>query len=203
MNPPRSSLHTAHMASLVQRWQQGDQAAATELVGREEQRLRDLAHRMLRSYPRVRDQVGTADVVLEACHRLLRALRQVTPTSMQHFYNLSSLQIGRELKDLARHFRRGPHLPLGEGAEPVAPGSDRQEVEELERWAALHEEVGRLPEQEREVFGLRHYEGLTWPAIAEVLHINEKTARTRWNSALISLQETLGGWTPPEEDAAE
>ena len=78
------------------------------------------------------------------------------PEGVRHFDNLAAAQIRRELIDLARRY----HGPEGLGADhhtdgptPVAgwprspKGADRPES--LEEWAAFHEAVDRLPEEER------------------------------------------------------
>jgi RNA polymerase sigma factor (sigma-70 family) len=203
MNAPLSSLHTTQMASLVERWQQGDRSAADELLRRVRERLEQLAHRMLRRYPVVHAQVQTADVMQAACLRLLRALGQRTPESMAHFNALAGMQIRRELLTLAHQFHRGAHQSLSEGVDLVAPETGKDEVADLEKWAAFHEAVERLPDEQRRVFDLHYYRGLTWPEIALLLQVHERTPRRHWGRALIALREALGGWAPPEEDGPE
>ncbi len=203
MSAPSSSWHTEHLHRLVAGIQKHDPVAANELFHRVILRLECLARRMLRRYPVVRAQEQTADVLQGASLRLLGALREVTPKNTQHFFNLASREIRRQLIDLARHYRRGAHQPLHEHADPVAPGTGSGEREDLEHWVALHEGVERLPAEEREVVSLRHYHGWTWEQIADLLGVNERTARRLWDRACLSLQESLGGWTPPAEDESD
>jgi RNA polymerase sigma factor (sigma-70 family) len=200
MNAPLSSLHTEHLAPLLARMQQGDQAAIDELIRRTAIRLEELARRMLRRFPIVRGQVQTGDVVQEASLRLLNALHQVTPGTTREFYGLANRHIRFHLLDLAGHFHQRAHQGLDDHPEPVAAGTGRDEVDEFERWEAFHEAVERLPDEEREVFGLRFYQGFTWPQIADLLEVNERTARRHWDRACLALQDALGGWTPPDED---
>jgi RNA polymerase sigma factor (sigma-70 family) len=197
-----SSLATQQLHPLLARWQQGDRQAADELIRRVGLRLEALASRMLRRYPVVRTQAQTSDVMQEASLRLLKALREVTPESMLHFFNLASKHIRFQLLDLARCCRRGVPHPLSEQDEPVARGTERGELEELDRWTAMHEVVERLPDDQREVFGLRFYQGGTWAEIAELLRVNEKTGRRRWDLACIALSEELGDWIPLAEEAS-
>src|SRR5262245_57095555 len=79
--------------------------AADELLRRAALRLHHLAHQMLVRFPTVDGRVQTDELVQSACERLLRALRQVTPPDTTEFFGLASLQIRRELLDLARGFR--------------------------------------------------------------------------------------------------
>ena len=100
----------------------------------------------------------------------------------REFFNLAAAVIRRELIDMARHFT-GSHGPgrqqaSGDGRpEPAAPDAD---TGELDRWAALHEAVERLPTAEREVFGLTLYHGWTQREIAVRFGVSERTVRRRW-----------------------
>ena len=51
----------------------------------------------------------------------------------------------------------------------------------------LHEHVERLPEQEREVFGLLFYEGLAQAEAARVLGVSVPTVKRLWRSARLRL----------------
>ncbi len=202
MNPVRSTLNTAQIASLVERWQRGDTAAADKLIEQQRFRLEHLARRMLPGYPKVRAQVQTDDVVLKACARLLNALKKMKkpPESRRHFTNLGSQQIQRELIDLARHFSKWPHEPLDEAAGIVAPDPGiHEEMENLELWATFHEALESLPDEEREVMKLWFYQGFTDVEVAEILGVDPSTARRRRLRALNKIREKMGDWLPPEE----
>src|SRR5689334_25116840 len=98
-----ASLDTARLHECVQRWQEGDRAAADELLLACAKRVEQLARRMLQGYPVVRGQAETADVLQGCLVRLLNALRRVRPAATRDFYNLAAVQARRELTDLARH----------------------------------------------------------------------------------------------------
>jgi RNA polymerase sigma-70 factor (ECF subfamily) len=153
---------------------------------------------MLRGFPGVRRAEDTGDVLQGATIRLLRALRAVAPGSTREYFGLAAEQIRRELLNLARRYRgdRGRNLPLSpsdpNGAhDPVDPAPP---VDDLERWAAFHQAVERLPAEEREVFALSFYHGWTQARIAELLGVDERTVRRRWRSGCSRLYERLGGW---------
>jgi RNA polymerase sigma-70 factor (ECF subfamily) len=203
MGAPQPSLHTQHLANLVEQMRQGDSAATDELIRRTGLRLEHLARKMLRRFPAVRAQAETVDVVAASHLRLLNALRAVTPSSMQHFNALACQHIRFHLLDLAHRFRRGAPQPLDKVPEAVAPGTGDDEVRDLECWAAFHEAVQQLPDDQREVIDLRFYQGLSWPEIAGVLGADEKTGRRRWDRACLALRRAVGGWSPEEEGANE
>jgi RNA polymerase sigma-70 factor (ECF subfamily) len=158
---------------------------------------------MLRRFRRVRRWVDTDDVLQNALLRLTRALEQVRPASTRELAVLAAEQVRRELLDLARHY----YGPCGAGAHEAAdrarvqekacdPASAPGSPDELERWTALHEEVARLPAEEREVVGLRFYHGWGEAEIAELFGVTERTVRRRWRAACQRLGEALGGQLP-------
>jgi RNA polymerase sigma factor (sigma-70 family) len=196
------SLKTTELHDLVDRIQAGDRAAADDLIRRSAERLEDLARMMLRDFPAVRRWEQTGDVLQNALTRLLRTLRDVTPDSVAGFFRLAAQSVRRELLDLARHYA-GPlnpaahheSLPDGPPSHPVWK-SARHEFRNLERWAAFHEAVERLPEENREVIELGYYEGLGKDEMARVLGVDERTIRRRLNRARRLLVDVLGDEIP-------
>jgi RNA polymerase sigma-70 factor (ECF subfamily) len=185
--------HTAQLHRWLDRMQAGDLSAREELLRSLGDRLERLARKMLGRFPDVRRWVETDDVLQNSLLRLLRALRDVRPPCMRDFFGLAAEQMRRELLDLARHYY-GPHgqganhASNGPGTEPADPDEG---PEELERWYAFHQEVGRLPNEEREVVGLIFYHGWTQAEVAELFQVSERTIRRRWEAALVKLHRTL------------
>jgi RNA polymerase sigma-70 factor (ECF subfamily) len=58
-------------------------------------------------------------------------------------------------------------------------------------WAEFHERAGELPEDQREVFDLVWYQGLTNAEAADVVGVSTKTIQRRWQAACLSLGEAL------------
>jgi len=193
------SVPTGSTAGLVRRLAEGDRAAAEQLIEHSIDRLRRLARKMLRDEPRVRRWEETDDVVQAAALRLLRALREVTPDSPQGFITLAATMIRRELIDLARH-HYGPegeaahHASVPAGAKsdspPLYEGADRADgpLTQLE-WQEFHEEVQKLPKEERSVFELIFYQGMEQAEVAEVLEVSVPTVKRRWRSARLLLHQ--------------
>lgn len=194
-----AAARTTVLIGLLERMKGGDGAARDELIRAFQTRLEHLAGKMLRKYPGVGRWVEVGDVLQGSLLRLLRALESVQPDSTRAFFGLAAEQMRRELLDLARHFY-GPH-GLGAnhdsvgadpeasrpGLEPTDPGDDA----DLERWCRFHEEVTRLPAQEREVVGLVYYHGWTQSQVAELFQVNVRTVRRWWESALVKLHRKL------------
>lgn len=193
---------TSILNNLLDRARGGDETARDDLIRRCEHRLELLTRKMLRDYPTVRRWEETGDVFQNAALRLVRALNAVTPSNTREFFGLAAEQIRRELIDLARHYRgplghgrnlvdATPDLSGGVAFDPAAPSSD-----DLDRWTSFHEEVHRLPAEEREVFMLSFYQGWTQVEIAGLFQVDERTIRRRWQAASVRLGEALGGRLP-------
>jgi RNA polymerase sigma factor (sigma-70 family) len=193
-----SSLRTVWLHDCIRRMRAGDRSASDELLRVTGDRLENLARRMLRDFHKVRRLADTGDVYQEAVVRLLHSLGQLDPppASVRDFLGLAVTHIRRELLDLARRSsaakRRGDER-LG-SAEPIdtAEGDD----DKLDLWCRFHEEVGRLPAEEREVVGLTFYHGWTQVEIAELMNVDERTVRRRWHTGCLKLTEALAGELP-------
>ncbi len=201
----QDSMPTQELQGLLDRMQAGDRGARDELFHRVGCRLERLTRKMLKEFPRVRRWAQTDDVLQSALIRLLRALEEVHPASVREFFALTTEQIRRELIDLARHYfgPRGPgakHASRGGGDEALAyePAEQSREPSDLAVWCEFHEQVNRLPAEEREVVGLLYYQELPQAEAAAVLGVTVRTVQRRWHSALLNLHEILKDQWPGE-----
>jgi RNA polymerase sigma factor (sigma-70 family) len=193
-----AEFDTLWLHDRVGRLRAGDRGAADDLLHGVGERLRRLAHRMLRDYPAVRSGADTADVVQGAMLRLMNALRDVRPPTTREFAGLAALQVRRELIDLARHFAaRGAAARLADPGTADFGAGPAESPADLELWARFHAAAGELPPEKREVFGLIYYHGHTRAQAALVLGVSERTVYRRWADACLALNERLGGQLPP------
>jgi RNA polymerase sigma-70 factor (ECF subfamily) len=181
------------MQQLLPRAVAGDAAALDALLRHCGDRLTLLTRRMLGDFQRVRRWAETDDVLQNSLLRLVGALRDVKPATTRDFYALATLQIRRELIDLARHYY-GPeglganHDSRGKDSQlNGAPADSRSEPGSLAQWTELHEKIGGLPDEEREVVGLLFYQGFSQAEAAELLGISLRTVQRRWHDALCKL----------------
>ncbi len=199
------SSQSLRIQNCLDRLRGGDEGARDQLFTCACDRLTRLTRKMLAQNPRVRRWEETPDVMQNASLRLCRALESVVPKTAREFFGLAAEQIRRELIDLARRYY-GPHGiganhssqiridPLRsntQGVEFVAADSSG-DPRALIDWVELHECVGSLPPEEREVFGLLWYHGLSQDEAATVLNVSERTVRRYWQSARIRLHDKLG-----------
>jgi RNA polymerase sigma-70 factor (ECF subfamily) len=201
----------ASESAVIEGWvhqlQAGDDQARKELLNCACERLTRLTRKMLKGFGRLKRWEQTDDVVQNALLRLYRSLADVRPASAVEFYRLAALNIRRELLDLAKHY----YGPRGLGANyastdkgpdqsQAGPAADRPAADDdpgqLEAWAALHEQVERLPAEEKEVFDLLWYQELSQAEAAALLKVSERTVKRRWASARLRLHQSLGGRLP-------
>ncbi len=181
--------HTTQLRHWLERYRTGDATAADALVRATCGRLESLARKMLRGFPHVRCNVETDDVLQSALVRLLRALETMAPASMRDFYNLAAVQMRRELLDLARHFRHTRQA--GENGDPAEAEQQADDQQDLERWERFHEEVDRLPVEERELVSLIFYHDWSQAQVAELFGITVRTVQRRWQATLLKLHHLL------------
>jgi len=146
-------------------------------------------------------------VVQNALMRLYRSLADVQPASAVDFYRLAALNIRRELLDLSKHYfgpqGLGAHYAstdLAPGQSGVAPAYEQatagDDPKDLEAWTAFHKQVEGLPAEEKEVFDLLWYQGLSQAEAAALLNVSDRTIKRRWASARLALHQSLGGRLP-------
>jgi RNA polymerase sigma-70 factor (ECF subfamily) len=196
---------TAQLESCLQRWAKGEEAAREELFALTGDWLRRLVAVMLRDYPRVGRWEQTDDVLQNALLRLWRALQDVRPATAREFCGLATLQIRRELVDLARHY----FGPLGLGAHhatEASPGADAPAAApaagsscnpaRLAAWTDFHNQIAALPADQRAAFEARWYLNLPYAEAAELLGVSVSTLIRHYQAACRSLNEVFKGELP-------
>ena len=149
----------------LDRLQAGDESARQELLRSACGRLERLTRKMLGSWRRVHRWEETGDVMQNSLVRLYRSLYEAKPARVVDFFRLAALHIRRELHDLAKHYY-GPrgigtnHATAAwkspydnESADSMAwqPHGTEEDPANLAAWTEFHDQVERLPEEEREV----------------------------------------------------
>ncbi len=204
----RRSQNTTQLRLLIDRAVADDPGAFDELAQSATERLRALAHAMLRKYPQVKRWEDTDDILQAALIRLHRSLGEVKPQTTREFFGLAATQIRRSLIDLVRHY----YGPLGHGANHHSQGGGKatddsrgvltgaiqatEQPESLLDWVEFHNAIDNLPDDEQEVFKLIWYGGLKRKDIAALLGVADKTVLRRFNRARLRLQELLGDDAP-------
>ena len=121
--------------------------------------------------------------------RLLRAVPSARPRTVRQFFALVNQHMRWELNDLARRLDEQPAAEeLNERLVPAPTGSGSVLTPD---GRCMLEAIERLPEEEREVFGLVRIQALTHGEAAEVLGVSVKTVQRRLNRSLVLLAKEL------------
>jgi RNA polymerase sigma factor (sigma-70 family) len=178
----------------------GDPRATNELIRHSQDRLKHLTRQMLRRFPGVHRWEDTSDVFQNVLIRLDRALRALTFDTPDHFLRLAACHIRRELIDLARKPR--PELPSA-GADPAAsdpapadPPDSTNDPYQLALWHEVHTRIDGLPDDDRRLFDLLYYQGLSQPEAAVLLNVPLRTLKRNWQTVRVRLMLLFGNQPP-------
>ena len=194
-----------HTTAAVQRYLDalaGDQPAepiVRALLDRSVRRLQQLCGALLyRQYRRLTLpplNLQPDELLGAVVERLLKAMRSARPQTVRQFFALANQHMRWELNDLARRLDEQPAaVELDEGRVPAPPSSSSALTPEGRH---MLEAIDRLPEEEREAFGLVRVQGLTHAEAAEVLGVSVKTVQRRLNRSLVLLAKELDHLRPP------
>jgi RNA polymerase sigma-70 factor (ECF subfamily) len=172
------------------------------LLERAVRRLSELCAALLhRSYPRLMHPPLNlqADEMLSAVvARLIKALREIRPTSVRQFFALAAQHMRWELNDLARRLDEQPAaMELREGVATAVISSQSGLTPEARR---IFEAIDQLPEQEREAFDLVRIQGMTQAETARLLGVSTMTVNRRLNRSLQLLAEWLDDLRPDRNE---
>ena len=174
----------------------GDQPAepiVRALLDRSVRRLQGLCRNLLyRQYRRLTLpplNLEPDELLGAVVERLLKAMRSQRPPTVRQFFGLVNQHIRWELNDLARRLDKYPAaLSIDEQAVQAPVSSDASLNPNHRR---VLEVIDNLPEDEREIFGLVHVQGLTHTEAAEVTGVSAKTVQRRLNRAMLLLWKEL------------
>jgi RNA polymerase sigma-70 factor (ECF subfamily) len=181
-------LTTDDSDDLIRRWQQGDPAAFADLVARWQQPIARFLARL----------VGPAlapDLTQEVFLKLYRSagLYRHQGHFQSWLYRLA-LNIAR---DHHRRVAARPALQPWNGQDQPHGDPAAQVLVRAELCEAVRLVLANLPLPQREALVLRHYEGISFEAMARLLHTPATTLKSRFAAALLRVKDDLTrhGWS--------
>jgi RNA polymerase sigma-70 factor (ECF subfamily) len=169
-------------SSLIKRWKEGDERAATALVERH-------ATALARYVGSLGERDGAEEVVQDTFVRAFASLDSFRGDSSLRTWLFTIAR--RLLADRRRSLRRRREVGNLEDVDAATEYTalDTMIASEAQRkvWGA----VGKLSPTQREVFLLRVNEGLSYKEIAEVAGTTEGAARVHYHNALRTVKENL------------
>src|SRR5262249_59807905 len=117
------------------------------------------------------------------------------PQTVRQFFALVNQHMRWELNDVARRLDEQPAVvELREDLAPAPPASSGSVLTPDGR--RILKAIDELPEDEREGFGLVHFQGLMQREAAEVLGVSVRTVQRRLNRSLLLLANALDDLRP-------
>jgi RNA polymerase sigma-70 factor (ECF subfamily) len=174
-----SNDDSTQLHQLLEQLHQGGDLAEQALIDHTFKRLRFLVRKILhQEFPRLEGVHKSASIPNETALPLLKSLRDAQPKNPLEFFGFAGLQIRRILLELARrhdeHTGLPNRAPLPDALDLHDPSSDPVG---LAICSEFHENVDRLPPQEREV--------VHWRAFG----IAQKEVSRIWQRALMHLSD--------------
>jgi RNA polymerase sigma-70 factor (ECF subfamily) len=190
---PAAGLQT-EINALIDAHLRGDPRAFGEIVARYQVRLLNFVYRM------IGDRERAEDLVQEAFLRVYRHLDRFDQSRKfsTWIYTIASNLAKNELRNRSRSPLVAFEHASSQDEEQVRPldfedaGSRPDDLYERRTLKALVDQtVARLPSHHREVFVLRELEGKSYEEIAEIMHCNLGTVKSRLNRARQNFAELI------------
>lgn len=186
------SLYTSPTAvedsELVKRFQNGDDRALETLVNRHRAKMiSNILHV-------VKDREIAEDLYQEAMIKIVQVIRDGRYNEKGKFFPWA-MRVARNLAiDFFRKEKRNPQVNVGENVGMLEnlyaseENRERQMVRE-EKKRFVRELIRELPEKQREVLIMRHYNHMSFKEIAKLTDVSINTALGRMRYALVNLQK--------------
>jgi len=174
----------------MERLAQGDREALGALMERHYRRL----YRILLGYLRNADDALDAvqETFVRVCEHAPRWNREAEVAPW-----LTRIAVNQAIDRLRRRKRRAGDQPIEEHDRDLELSASTLEADRLVYGREIQERLtralGGLPEGQRAVFVLRHYEQLSLEQIAQALEMNLGTVKSSLHRALHRMRATLAG----------
>ena len=177
-------------STLVSNYIQGCEASLGTLIEKHKQRLYSFI------YSKVQDRDITEDIFQETFIKVIRTLKKGSYNEEGKFLPWIVRIAHNMAIDHFRKEKRYPKIVLEDGSPlwnnfQFAEESceDKQLKEDL--IVNIRDLIKKLPDEQREVLIMRHYEDLSFQEIADLTHVSINTALGRMRYALINLRKML------------
>ncbi|MFA6434344.1 MAG: sigma-70 family RNA polymerase sigma factor [Elusimicrobiales bacterium] len=179
-------------AELIKAYKEGSSGALDELIDRYKPRLYAYLLRL------TRDRSASDDLTQEVFIRVIRKLdsygeRQKFSAwlfTVAHHAVMDHFRSGARRREESLDASGEETVPLSASLASPEPGPDRI-FEEAERAAAIRAAFDRLSPEQRELFLMRHYSGLSFKEISGLLGVPIGTVLARMSRAMAKMRETL------------
>lgn len=188
------------MRKYLEQAQKGDRSGLDWLLLLSSEIVRERAQYLLNKKFRFLEGVGheVDSVVSDLWIKLKRHFQQKLPNSLEHLLAILALSVHHLLLDKANIMRRREerHEPIGadtSGGQPIGSReNDPQALAEFTEFQeSLWKQLEQLPEDQRRVFEMHYFLGITQSRISEDLNLHPRQVSRLWAKASGALAQ---GW---------
>jgi len=163
---------------LMETFQKGDETAYVTIVQKYQQKIFNFFLRQLHDYAAAEDLTQEVFIRIFRYGKSFDCKRKFKPW----LYRIALHQLNKERKTRTRE------IPLADDIiYDLLPASES----DYEVIAMVKKAVNQLPRLQREIIVLKHYQGMTFPEIADTIGCPEGTAKTRFYLAFQKLKTKL------------
>lgn len=206
MNPYE---HSTGIDNLIKRLKEKEPKVREELIAYTLERLRKLTRRMFRKYPGLKTLEETDDIVQKLVIRLHRMLDELVPDNTASFFRLASQNIRWVLYDLAKS-SASKYRPLNSGdlassdrhkehRQLIAPDGEPSSFIE---WAEFYAKIEELPMENKQIFDLLWFQGLSQVDAAKALDMPTRTFTRKWTETKLLIRLLMHNQGPPNESSS-
>lgn len=180
------------VTQLIRRYNQGEKAAAQELIMLLYEDLRRLAHQRLHG-ERPNHTLSTTALVNECYLRLVQN-RQLAAEDRNGFLAIASQTMRRVLVDYARtrHRQKRGRDQVRVSLEEAENFLTDREAEEVLALDSALDQLSQADARAARIVELRFFAGLSLEETAEVLGVSMKTVQRTWEAARAWLRKEIG-----------
>lgn len=194
--------HSTRINNLLAQVKAKEPKAREELIAHSLDRLQRLSRKMFRKHANLCTLEQTDDIVQKLVIKLHKMLDDLFPENTSSYFKLASQNLRWVLQDLARS-SIAKHQSFGEMSTSVK----RNELlntkdpdggpSNYAEWSEFYEKIELLPDENKELFDLLWFQGLSQVDAAMFLNIPLRTLRRKWMITRILIR-TLIKNEPPE-----
>jgi RNA polymerase sigma-70 factor (ECF subfamily) len=196
---------SSDLQDLIDRLHRGDDSARRELLERAHDRLLRIAGTIFeQDFPALRGRHDLESVGSELWMRLVTALETTHPQTVDGFFGLVFHKLRQVLLDMASRQRRSDARrgagPLDANEPEALAAFDQADTTDdpgrLAQLTEFHEQIEKLPDDQRSVFEWHYYGGFSQAEIAQMLKLHRKQVSRLWLAATGRLAQWLEGLEP-------
>jgi RNA polymerase sigma factor (sigma-70 family) len=194
--------HSTRINNLLAQVKAREPKAREELIAHSLERLQRLSRKMFRKYPNLCTLEQTDDIVQKLVIKLHKMLDELVPEDTAGYFKLASQNLRWVLQDLARS-----NIAKNKNSGDMSTSVKRNELlntkdpdggpSSYAEWSEFYEKIELLPEENKQLFDLLWFQGLSQVEAAKFLKIPLRTLRRRWMITRILIR-TLIKNQPPE-----